>query len=78
MPLIASKLRKAAGVAFVATVVLAFVGLIVANSVGDQVPPYEPSTINTLAWNCFLVCGAVAAALGVLHFVWLIRDDNRR
>jgi hypothetical protein len=72
-----SKLRKATGIAFIATAALAFAGVILANSIGDQTPPYEPSRINDLAWNGFLISGAVAVALGLLY-IGLILEQNRR
>jgi hypothetical protein len=73
-----SKSRKAVGIACIAMATLACTGNIVANSVGDQTPPYEPSPISDLAWTMFLICGALAAALGLLLIGWTIRDENRR
>ena len=73
-----SKLRSAARIAFIVTAALACAGFILANLIGDQTPPYEPSLGNELAWNMFLISGALAAVLGLLHIGWLIRDENRR
>lgn len=75
---ITAKLRKAVGIALIVTAALACAGFVLANSIGDQTPPYEPSVINELAWNVFLISGALAAALGLLRIGWLIRDENRR
>jgi hypothetical protein len=41
-----SKLRKAAGIAFLAMAAFAFAGLVLAQAIDDQTPPYEPSLIN--------------------------------
>jgi hypothetical protein len=73
-----SRLRRSARVSLIATSVLAVVGLLVAKSVGDQTPPYEPSLINELAWSLFMICSVASLLLALLLFGWLIADDNRR
>jgi signal transduction histidine kinase len=69
--------RRIARIGLITTSVLALVGLVVANSVGDQEPPHEPSLINDVAWTVFLASGAASVLLGALFFVWLILDENR-
>lgn len=73
-----SKLHRTASIACIAATVLACAGYVVANSVGDQTPPYEPSPLNELAWSTFLMSSAFAAALGLLLIGWKIRDETRR
>jgi signal transduction histidine kinase len=68
--------RRVARICLITTTALAFLGIVVANSVGDQEPPYEPSLISDVAWTLFLACGAASVILGALFFVWLIRDEN--
>jgi signal transduction histidine kinase len=72
-----SRVRRGARVCLIATSVLAFGGLVLASSVGDQTPPYEPSLINELAWTLFLVFGVASVLLGVIFFVWVVVDENR-
>ena len=73
-----STLRSAATKLLVAAIGLAVFGYILAHVVGDQVPPYEPSLANEVAWHTFLVSGAVAVVLGLVLAAAAIRDDRRR
>jgi quinol-cytochrome oxidoreductase complex cytochrome b subunit len=63
---------------FVAAIALAPLAFVVAEAVGDQVPPYEPSLLNGLAWHVFMVSGAVAIVLGLVLAAWEIRDSRQR
>lgn len=69
-------MRRGARACLIATSVLAVGGFVVANSVGDQTPPYEPSRINELAWTLFLICTAASLVLAVLLVVWLNRSQR--
>ena len=72
-----SQLRRATGIAVIASFVVSLTGFFAAGLWGDNTEPYNESRIAVVAWETFLIAGATFIVLFIV-FVVLAALDNRR
>ena len=72
-----SKRRKVLHRSLASCTALAFVGLVVGGSTGDDAPPYAESLLGDVTLTLFLCFGTATIVLGLIALVLAARDASR-
>ncbi len=71
-------IRRLVGFGSIACLAVSLLGWATADILGDDTEPFAETAVTTLAWDVFLMFGAMTLLLGVTYALMLIWRATRR